>query len=132
MAKSDKDHALQLFAMAKKDHQALSNMLNPNDFTEEIFGFHAQQAIEKALKAWIAVLGRTYPKSHDVGVLVAIIRHAGGDLSKFPDLEDYTPFAVQYRYEAYDEMEEVLDRDEAIQNVGSFLIHVQRIIDFAN
>jgi HEPN domain-containing protein len=40
-------------------------MLDANDFPEEVFGFHAQQAIEKTLKAWIAVRRLAYPKSHD-------------------------------------------------------------------
>ncbi|MFL5004357.1 MAG: hypothetical protein ACJ8DK_03290 [Microvirga sp.] len=29
-------------------------MLDRQDFAEEIFGFHAQQVVEEALKAWIA------------------------------------------------------------------------------
>ena len=77
MVKSDKDHALQLLEMADKDLQALQNMRNAEDFANEIFGFHAQQAIEKALKAWIASLNLTYPKSHDVSALVRILEDAG-------------------------------------------------------
>lgn len=112
MAKSNKDHADQMLKMAKKDHLALSHMLDPADFSEEIFGFHAQQSIEKALKAWIAMKGLTYPKSHDVSALSRILKDSGEDLSKFPNLEDYNIFAVQYRYEAYDSSEEELDRDQ--------------------
>jgi hypothetical protein len=52
MAKSDRDHAQQLWEMATKDHQALANRRDANKFAEEIFGFHAQQVIEKGLKAW--------------------------------------------------------------------------------
>ena len=113
MAKSNKDHADQMLKMAKKkDHLALSHMLDPADFSEEIFGFQAQQSIEKALKAWIAMKGLTYPKSHDVSALSTILKDSGEDLSKFPNLEDYNIFAVQYRYEAYDSSEEELDRDQ--------------------
>lgn len=63
MAKSDTDHAVQLLEMANKDHQALKNMLDTKKFAEEIFGFHAQQVIEKALKAWIAVRSLEYPNA---------------------------------------------------------------------
>jgi HEPN domain-containing protein len=80
MAKSDKDHAVQLWAMASKDHQALAHMQDTESFAEEIFGFHAQQVIEKGLKAWIAVRHLTFPKSHDVSVLVRILEKAGEDL----------------------------------------------------
>ena len=30
-------------------------------FADEIFGFHAQQAAEKLLKAWLALLGEVTP-----------------------------------------------------------------------
>jgi HEPN domain-containing protein len=131
MVKSDKDHAHQLWEMASKDHLALTNMRDVQSFAEEIFGFHAQQVIEKGLKAWIAVRRLTYPKSHDVGVLVRILETAGEDLSRFSDLEDYTIFAVQYRYEAYDDAEERLHRDGVISRTGTFLSHVRRIIEGA-
>jgi HEPN domain-containing protein len=83
MGKSDKDHARQLLDMANKDHSALSHMLDSASFSDEVFGFHAQQTIEKALKAWIAVRRLVYPKSHDVSALVKILRDEGQDLSNF-------------------------------------------------
>ena len=128
MAKSDKEHAGQLLGMSIKDQNALSGMLDANSFSDEIFGFHAQQAIEKALKAWIAALGSTYPKSHDVSALVKILEDEGQDLAAFPDLEDYSVFAVQYRYEAYDQNEEALDRPETIARTQSLVAHVQDIV----
>jgi HEPN domain-containing protein len=129
MAKSDKDHALQMLEMARKDHQAISHMLDVECFSEEIFGFHAQQAIEKALKAWISGRGLTYPKSHDVSALTKILETSGEDLREFPNLEDYTIFAVQYRYEAYDESEDDLDHQKVLEGTGKFLAHVQAILD---
>jgi hypothetical protein len=74
------------------------------------------------------VRGLVYPKSHDVSALVKIPRDDGQDLSKFPDLEDYTVFAVQYRYEAYDN-EDDIDRDEAIEKTRTFLAHVQGVLN---
>lgn len=126
MVKSDRDHALTLLEMASGDHTALTHMLDRRSFSEEVFGFHAQQAIEKALKAWIAGLGLAYPKSHDLSVLVKIVRDAGGDLSDFDELEDYTVFAVQYRYESYQAGEEALDRKSVVQEVTAFLSHVRK------
>lgn len=128
MANSDKDHALLLLEMAHKDHTAVRNMLDAGKFPEEIFGFHAQQAIEKALKAWVAAKSLSYPKSHDVSRLIAILEQAGEDLTRFPHLEDYTVYAVQYRYEAYDEDEDEIQRDEVIGKTESLLAHVQEVI----
>ena len=128
MARSNKDHALLLLELAGKDHKALANMRDGEVFEEEIFGFHAQQAIEKTLKAWIAVMGLVYPKSHDVSVLTTILEGVGADLSEFPGLEDFSIYAVQYRYEAYDEPEEKLDREETIAATGILIEHVREVI----
>lgn len=129
MAKSDRDHAVQLLQMARKDHQAMTNMLDPEAFSEEIFGFHAQQSIEKALKAWISANGLTYPKSHDVSALTRILADHGQDVTKFPNLEDYTIYAVQYRYEAYDESEEQLDRQKVIDATRALINHVNGVLE---
>jgi HEPN domain-containing protein len=102
-------------------------MLDTENFSDEVFGFHAQQAIEKALKAWIAFCGLIYPKSHDVSALTKILGDSGQDLSKFRDLEDYTVFAVQYRYEAYDDADPI-DRIEATEQAREILTHVQGIV----
>jgi HEPN domain-containing protein len=125
MAKSDRDHASQLLDKARKEHAALQNMLDAGSFPEEIFGFHTQQVIEKALKAWISVKSLSYPKSHDVSQLIRILSQAGEDLSPFPDLDEYTVFAVQYRYEAYDETEDEIPRQDAIKKTQSLITHVQ-------
>jgi HEPN domain-containing protein len=125
MDKSDRDHALQLLDMASKDHTALANMLDPESFSEEVFGFHAQQTVEKTLKAWIAFLGRQYPKSHDISSLVTILREAKADLDGFPKLEDYTVFAVQYRYEAFDAADEPLDRKSVLNETAALMSRVR-------
>jgi HEPN domain-containing protein len=132
MAKSDADHARQLLAMAEADHMALTHMLDVRAFPEQIFGFHAQQAIEKGLKAWISVLRRPYPKSHDLSVLVGVLEQAGADLADFPELEDYTAFAVQYRYESYDAADEPLDRPKVVRLTKDLLARVARTMDSNN
>jgi HEPN domain-containing protein len=34
--------------------------------------YHLQQAVEKALKYWISMRGKSYPKTHDISALLAI------------------------------------------------------------
>jgi HEPN domain-containing protein len=128
MVKSDADHARQLLTMAETDHNALANMLSAQNFPEEIFGFHAQQAIEKALKAWISMLRRPYPKTHDLSVLVGVLEEAGADLNSFPHLEDYTVFAVQYRYESYDAADEPLDRVRVLEETAGLIARVRKVV----
>ena len=56
---SDLDHAKSLLEMAMGDLNSLRGMVisastaNDGFFSDEIFGFHAQQAAEKCLKAWL-------------------------------------------------------------------------------
>lgn len=56
--------------MAGKDLRALRLMLNPESADDEIFGFHAQQSVEKSLKAWITALGQEHPYKHDLHPLL--------------------------------------------------------------
>jgi HEPN domain-containing protein len=82
---SDLEHSRALLRMAQRDLNALRGMINPavtssaSLFSDEIFGFHAQQATEKCLKAWIASLGRRYPRTHDLMALIGELLIAGED-----------------------------------------------------
>ncbi|MEO0455124.1 MAG: HEPN domain-containing protein [Cyanobacteria bacterium P01_A01_bin.114] len=57
---SDLGQAKALLQAALRDLKALRGMTDAQIFADEIFGFHGQQAAEKALKAWIAALGERY------------------------------------------------------------------------
>jgi HEPN domain-containing protein len=86
--------------MAAKDMKALDLMILPESIDDEIFGFHAQQAVEKSLKAWIAVIGGTYGFIHDLRVLFLTLRELGCGIDNFRHLILLNPFAAQLRYEA--------------------------------
>ncbi len=57
----DKAQAQLMLRKAAEDRTAIGF-----DLPASIFGFHAQQAIEKLLKALIAFRGATYPRTHDL------------------------------------------------------------------
>ncbi len=82
-----------------------------------IFGFHAQQAVEKLLKALLARLGKQYPRSRDLERLRADLLSVGEKLPSVPAvLADLNDYAVEYRYD--DPLPPiVLDRDKAIETV---------------
>ena len=63
---SERDHAALLLAMGQKDLAALRGMADRVVFADQIFGFHAQQPTEKALKAWLSLRSIEYPKTHDL------------------------------------------------------------------
>src|SRR5688572_26733549 len=109
MEKSDRDHALQLIEMADRIISLIEHA-GQGGLSGGGIRVHAQQTVEKSLKAWLTALHLPYPKSHDIGHLTELLERSGADLSQFPDLESYSAFAVQYRYEAYDATGSAFDR----------------------
>lgn len=109
---SDHKCAHGLLDAAEEDIRALRALLG-TDVGDSVFGFHVQQAAEKAFKAWLALLDVRFPLTHDLGVLVGLLQQAV-DANAFAPLRVYTPFAVQFRYQAV-EWETPIDRQTALQ-----------------
>ena len=126
---SDLKQARVLLMSAERDISALRGMADAAVFADEIFGFHAQQAAEKLLKAWLALLGETYPTTHDLARLLAMLRERDVEATRFNELVEYTPFAVQFRYAPGDLSARPLDRDTAIERVEALLKEVRRQFD---
>ena len=63
---SDAKCAGMLVEAARRDIEALRVMRGTDGIPDEIYGFHVQQAAEKLLKAWIALLGESYPLTHSI------------------------------------------------------------------
>jgi HEPN domain-containing protein len=83
--------------------------------SENLVAFHAQQAIEKALKAVLVSREVEFPKTHDLTELREYIEAAGvawpTDLAK---VVAFTPFATHGRYPGFDEAITRAEVDEAI------------------
>ena len=122
MASQDEAHLL--LQMARKDLKAIAGMLDRDVFDDEVFGFHAQQAVEKALKAWIAGMGKTCPCSHDLTRLLSQLEEYGQDVEAYRHTVEFNPFAVLFRYSALNEIDAPLDRPQAIRQANDLLRHV--------
>jgi len=125
---SDLDHARQMLAIAHRDLKALGGMLDPDIFAYEIFGFHAQQTAEKALKAWIASLGGSYGFTHDIGLLLDTLNGLHAECAGFSDLPDLTIFAVHFRYDDAGDDCGFPEREEVLEKVAELVAHVEQII----
>lgn len=131
---SDLDHARELLEMSRGDLNALLGMLKPDDqatkdlFSDEIFGFHAQQAVEKCLKAWLARRSIDYPKRHDLMLLIQLLSDAGENVTDLFELVDLDPFAVQYRYESLASDDEELDRSGLLKQVQKLFNRVEILL----
>jgi len=67
--------------------------------SDAIVGFHAQQAVEKAIKAFLTSSGIDYPFTHDLELLAALADHAGTSLPvELDDVPRLTPYAASLRY----------------------------------
>jgi len=127
---SDLDHARMMLSMARKDLTALQNMLDMNAFANEIFGFHAQQAVEKTLKAWLSLVDVDYPRIHDLEELLALLeRHRETVPERFYALIDLTDFAVQFRYASFEDLDNQLDRVEMIHQVTELVEYVEKLFE---
>lgn len=114
---SANDNARAMLEMAEKDLRALKGMNDPDVFAEQIFGFHAQQAIEKTLKAWIASLDLEFPLTHNIARLLAILEENNCDVEAFWELVEYTVYAVAFRYDANEMIGELLNRQDTLNRV---------------
>ena len=123
------EQARNFLSIASRDYRALCGMEDPEVFSSEIFGFHVQQAVEKALKAWLCILGVPFPRTHDLDELGALLEEAGQKIPNFlQTLLEFTDFAVAFRYDAFPDLEGDIDRDVCINQVGHLLQHVQQIL----
>ena len=120
----DIDSARAFLAAARRDAQALANMQSEVAFPPEIFGFHAQQALEKALKAWLCVRGAVPPQSHNLRHLLVLLESSGAEVDEWWEVVGLTAFAVQFRYEAFDPLDAALDRAYWVDRVNTLLAGV--------
>lgn len=121
---SDIEKAKLMQLMAHKDFNALRGMGDEAFFADEIYGFHAQQAIEKSLKAWIASKSIEFPLTHDLRRLLLLIEQTGESIEEFWPLIKFSIFSVQARYESG-----LLEADESLNRL-EILEEVRHLINF--
>lgn len=61
-----REHALILLKKAEQDERLLNAVLEDSRISDEVFGFHCQQAAEKLIKSALAARGIAYRKMHDI------------------------------------------------------------------
>lgn len=97
---------------AASDLSAARALASDSDQQDDVVGFHAQQAVEKSLKAVLAGRGFEIPRTHDLDLLTRLV--ASGP-NKFPgelgEAKELTPWGVATRY---DDIEATLDRSAAV------------------
>ncbi|MBF0213937.1 MAG: HEPN domain-containing protein [Magnetococcales bacterium] len=97
------DSARRLFEKADQDRKIFHAIKHIPDIEDESICFHAQQAVEKCLKAVLMEKGVSFRRTHDLDELVDLIIDAGITFPFDPNqFSLLNPFAVQWRYEDLD------------------------------
>lgn len=124
---SDREQAIELVSVAERDLRALKGMLDRATFATEVFGFTAQQAVEKALKAWLCRLGVEYPYIHDIGDLLTLLEDNGQAVGGLWDFDDLTTFAGHARYGVRAADRDPFDRRDVITRVESLVARIRSL-----
>jgi HEPN domain-containing protein len=96
------EQARKFLDKAAEDEALLDAVLAKPEVSDSIYGFHAQQAAEKLLKALLSVHAVRFQKTHDLHEILTLLEEAGETLP--PNLlrvDELTPFAVQWRYDFF-------------------------------
>ena len=122
------DHATSLMFKASHDLIAARAILAAGDAFDTAC-FHAQQAVEKSLKAVLALHEIEYPRRHDVGELLELVKPLTPDVAQYAErIINLAPYAVEIRYEVeFDPSDE--QATEAVQTAEEVYVLIKRAIE---
>jgi len=96
---SNPDDPWTWIAKAESDLLNIRNNLDAERVPWDTICFHAQQAAEKMLKAFLVSRGQAVSRTHDLVALLAEAVATGGPLEVLEaDCRMLTPYAVMFRY----------------------------------
>lgn len=116
--KRPEELARRFLTLADRDIRAFRKLSDDPEMDDEVVGFHAQQAVEKSLKAVLAKHRVEVRKTHDLQVLLDLLIQnnlPGPPLRE--GIDALGPFAVELRYDLM--ASEPLDREQAHKVVES-------------
>ncbi|MDX8404562.1 MAG: HEPN domain-containing protein [Mariprofundus sp.] len=121
------DLAKKFLALAARDCIALRVLAADNSTADETIGFHAQQAVEKCLKAVLIAHAIEFRKTHALDELIDLLKKH--DLPLPPDADELdmlTPYAVLLRYDF--DVCESLSREDVIALVRKVYAWTESLI----
>ena len=124
MSRYHPDHPLEWIRLAKDDLDTAQ--LGTDLVSPEILCFHAQQAVEKALKAVLVDRSTDFPYTHDIEELLATLEESGVPCPvASPEANRLTRYAVLTRYPG-------LAEAVTVEEYQSALLLAERILEWAN
>jgi HEPN domain-containing protein len=120
------EQAMLLLKKAADDETLLGEILSSTNVSDEIFGFHCQQASEKLLKALLSHAGADYPRTHNLRLLMDLLVDSGQPLpAELADLDMLTPYGTLFRYEDLP-VDVELDRETSFMRIKSLREFVEK------
>ena len=118
------EEAHRLLRLALRDSDTFELLLPLPKATMAAIGFHAQQAVEKALKAVCTLRNIEVRRTHDLAALAQTLVVDGVRLPiSVDEFRTLNPFAVEYRYD--DEITSPMTREELNNIVAKVLAWTQ-------
>jgi len=123
-----KPRTVEWLAKARGDLRVAEIVMADGDGSlRDFVGFHCQQAVEKALKAFLVERGVAFNPSHDLAYLLDICIAADAEfVAMEPDIDGLQPYSVKARY----------PRDVPATPTGEaiagFVAAVRRVIDLVS
>lgn len=78
----------------------MSILMDASSASDEIIGFHAQQAVEKLLKALLSHRRIAFRRTHDLTELIDLLSANGVPVPpEIGDTRRLAPYAAEFRYE---------------------------------
>lgn len=97
--RSGDDLAQLLMEKAAGDEKILLRLIDDDDIPDDGLGFHAQQAVEKMIKAVLAHNDVSYERTHNIAYLITLLDSASipkpDNAANLPNL---SPWAAELRY----------------------------------
>ncbi len=109
----------QLLMESARQDVAVCNLLSPNtSIGDAVIGFHAQQAIEKSIKAVLSQSGIEFRRTHDLIDLLDLVQDNGLPMPPHADwLDELNPYAVEARYGTIGP--DTLDHDHVLKVIAA-------------
>ncbi len=103
LSPDQRDFAARLLRKAADDLAIIEALLDNEAVSDDGIGFHAQQAVEKAMKSVLVVHGVAFRRAHDLSYLLQVAEDA--DIEVPDDVAAtrwLTPWAADFRYDEHD------------------------------
>ncbi|HEU5142228.1 MAG TPA: HEPN domain-containing protein [Solirubrobacterales bacterium] len=128
MPSPEQTEVAESFARLAAIDLATAEKLAPDpEMDDRPVGFHAQQAVEKAVKAVLMLEGIDFPKTHDLEYLIVVAeKHSAALEPEVKSASWLTPWAAEFRYD--DAPIETLDRKRAISVASAAVNWCQRLL----